>query len=116
MTSHVVALCGGVGGAKLAHGLAMALPADSLTVIVNTADDFEHLGLHISPDLDSVMYALAGLSDPDRGWGQRAESWNFMEMLQQLGGPGWFRLGDRDLAVHIERSRRLSEGVRLSEV
>ncbi|HZO22609.1 MAG TPA: 2-phospho-L-lactate transferase [Steroidobacteraceae bacterium] len=116
MTSHVVALCGGVGGAKLAHGLAMALPAESLTVIVNTADDFEHLGLHISPDLDSVMYALAGLSDPDRGWGQRAESWNFMEMLQQLGGPGWFRLGDRDLAVHIERSRRLSEGVRLSEV
>jgi len=116
MSRRVVALCGGVGGAKLAHGLAMALPPGHLSVIVNTGDDFEHLGLHISPDLDSVMYALSGLSDSDRGWGRREESWNCMEALQQLGGPSWFRLGDRDLAVHLERTSRLREGARLSEV
>jgi LPPG:FO 2-phospho-L-lactate transferase len=114
MSRHVVALCGGVGGAKLAHGLAMALPASDLSIIVNTGDDFEHLGLHVSPDLDSVMYALTGLSDPVRGWGRRDESWNFMHALQELGGPGWFRLGDRDLAVHIERSRMLRAGESLS--
>lgn len=116
MNGHVVALCGGVGGAKLAHGLAMALPAGRLSIIVNTADDFEHLGLHICPDLDSVLYALAGLSDPLRGWGRSDESWNFMEALQQLGGPDWFRLGDRDLAIHVERTRRLRGGEPLSEV
>jgi LPPG:FO 2-phospho-L-lactate transferase len=116
MSGHVIALCGGVGGAKLAHGLAMALPAGDLSIIVNTGDDFDHLGLHISPDLDSVMYALAGLSDPIRGWGRREESWNFMEALQELGGPCWFRLGDRDLAVHIERTRLLREGASLTEV
>jgi LPPG:FO 2-phospho-L-lactate transferase len=116
MSRHVVALCGGVGGAKLAHGLAMALPASDLSVIVNTGDDFEHLGLHISPDLDSVMYALAGLSDPIRGWGRRDETWSFMHALRELGGPDWFRLGDRDLAVHIERSRMLRDGQRLGAV
>ncbi len=116
MSRHVVALCGGVGGAKLAHGLAMALPASDLSVIVNTGDDFEHLGLHISPDLDSVMYALAGLSDPVRGWGRRDESWGFMHALQELGGPSWFQLGDRDLAVHVERSRMLRAGERLGAV
>jgi LPPG:FO 2-phospho-L-lactate transferase len=118
MSGHVVALCGGVGGAKLAHGLAMALAAepDSLSIIVNTGDDFEHLGLSIAPDLDSVVYALAGLSDPVRGWGRREETWRFMEALEGLGGESWFQLGDGDLAVHVERSWRLARGATLSEV
>jgi LPPG:FO 2-phospho-L-lactate transferase len=116
LTGHVVALCGGVGGAKLAHGLAMALPAEDLSIIVNTGDDFEHLGLHIAPDLDSVLYALAGLSDPVRGWGRRDESWTFMEALRGLGGESWFRLGDRDLALHVERTWRLARGATLSAV
>ena len=116
MSGHVVALCGGVGGAKLAHGLALALPPQELTIVVNTGDDFKHLGLHISPDLDSVMYALAGLSDPERGWGRRGETWTFMEALAGLGGESWFRLGDGDLATHVERSWRLAEGATLSAV
>jgi LPPG:FO 2-phospho-L-lactate transferase len=116
MSGHVVAICGGVGGAKLAHGLALALPSEELTVIVNTGDDFQHLGLHISPDLDSVMYALAGLSDPIRGWGRRDESWAFMEALGNLNGETWFQLGDKDLATHVERTWRLSQGAGLSEV
>jgi LPPG:FO 2-phospho-L-lactate transferase len=114
--SHVVALCGGVGGAKLAHGLAMALAPAELTVVVNTADDFRHLGLYIAPDLDSVLYALAGLSDPVRGWGRRDESWTFMAALAALGGQDWFQLGDADLAVHVERTWRLAAGATLSEV
>jgi LPPG:FO 2-phospho-L-lactate transferase len=116
MTGHVVALCGGVGGAKLAHGLGLALPADELTIIVNTGDDFRHLGLCISPDLDSVLYALAGWSDPVRGWGRRDETWSFMEALKGLGGESWFQLGDADLALHVERSWRLAQGATLSEV
>ena len=116
MTGHVVALCGGVGGAKLAHGLALALPPEELTVIVNTGDDFQHLGLNISPDLDSVLYALAGLSDPIRGWGRRDESWAFMEALRGIQGESWFQLGDKDLAVHVERTWRLARGMPLSEV
>ena len=116
MTGHVVALCGGVGGAKLAHGLALALPPEDLSIIVNTGDDFQHLGLYIAPDLDSVMYALAGLSDPIRGWGQRDERWAFMEALGKLGGETWFQLGDKDLAVHVERTWRLTQGATLSEV
>jgi LPPG:FO 2-phospho-L-lactate transferase len=119
MSGPVVALCGGVGGAKLAHGLSMALATaelGSLTVMVNTGDDFKHLGLHISPDLDSVLYALGDLSDPVRGWGRREETWRFMEALQGLGGESWFQLGDTDLAVHIERSWRLAAGATLSEV
>jgi LPPG:FO 2-phospho-L-lactate transferase len=116
MTGHVVALCGGVGGAKLAHGLSLALPAADLTLIVNTGDDFEHLGLNISPDLDSVLYALAGLSDPVRGWGRRDETWTFMKALASLGGESWFQLGDGDLALHVERTRRLAEGATLSAV
>jgi LPPG:FO 2-phospho-L-lactate transferase len=116
MTGHVVALCGGVGGAKLAHGLALALAPHALSIIVNTGDDFQHLGLSISPDLDSVMYALAGLSDPVRGWGRRDETWTFMEALKSLGGPSWFQLGDADLALHVERSWRLAQGATLSEV
>lgn len=116
MRGHVVALCGGVGGAKLVHGLAMALPSAKLSVIVNTGDDFRHLGLHICPDLDSVMYALAGLADPVRGWGRRDESWSFMEALRGLGGESWFQLGDRDLALHVERTWRQAHGATLSEV
>jgi LPPG:FO 2-phospho-L-lactate transferase len=119
MSGQVVALCGGVGGAKLAHGLSMALATSelgSLTVIVNTGDDFKHLGLAISPDLDSVMYALAELSDPVRGWGRRDETWRFMEALKGLGAESWFQLGDTDLAVHIERSWRLAGGATLTEV
>ena len=116
MSGHVVALCGGVGGAKLAHGLAIALAPQDLTIVVNTGDDFKHLGLHISPDLDSVMYALAGLSDPVRGWGRRDETWTFMAALAKLGGESWFRLGDGDLATHVERTWRLAEGASLSAV
>jgi LPPG:FO 2-phospho-L-lactate transferase len=116
MTGHVVALCGGVGGAKLAHGLANALQPEELSIVVNTGDDFEHLGLTIAPDLDSVVYALAGLSDPVRGWGRRDETWTFMEALRGLGGESWFQLGDGDLAVHVERSWRLAQGATLSEV
>jgi LPPG:FO 2-phospho-L-lactate transferase len=105
-----------VGGAKLAHGLSLALPPEELSIIVNTADDFRHLGLHIAPDLDSVMYALAGLSDPARGWGRRDETWTFMEALRGLSGESWFQLGDGDLAIHVERSWRLAQGAALSEV
>jgi LPPG:FO 2-phospho-L-lactate transferase len=115
VTGHVVALCGGVGGAKLAQGLSMALPPEDLSLIVNTGDDFQHLGLHISPDLDSVVYALAGLSDPVRGWGRRDETWTFMEALKGLGGESWFQLGDGDLAMHVERTWRLTDGATLSE-
>jgi LPPG:FO 2-phospho-L-lactate transferase len=116
MAGSVVALAGGVGGAKLAHGLAQILPPEDLTVVVNTGDDFEHLGLHISPDLDTVMYTLAGLANPETGWGLRDESWNFLDALGQLGGETWFRLGDRDLATHVERSHRLWAGESLTEV
>lgn len=116
VSGHVVALSGGVGGAKLAHGLALALAPGELTIIVNTGDDFRHLGLHISPDLDSMMYALADLSDPVRGWGRRDESWNFMAALTALGAEAWFHLGDRDLAVHVERTWRLAQGASLSHV
>ena len=110
----VVALCGGVGGAKLALALERLIGAD-LTVIVNTGDDFEHLGLHVSPDIDTVVYTLGGLSDLERGWGRADESWNFMEALGALGGETWFRLGDRDLAMHVERSRALRSGISLTE-
>jgi LPPG:FO 2-phospho-L-lactate transferase len=116
MSGHVVALCGGVGGAKLAHGLSLALKPQDLSIIVNTGDDFEHLGLKVSPDLDSVLYALAGLSDPVRGWGRSGETWTFMAALEGLGGESWFQLGDGDLAMHVERSWRLSKGATLSEV
>lgn len=110
----VVALSGGVGGAKLATGLASILPADQFTVIVNTGDDFEHLGLSVSPDLDSLMYALAGLDDKVRGWGRADETWNFMEALAELGGESWFRLGDRDLATHLLRTQMLRRGMSLT--
>jgi LPPG:FO 2-phospho-L-lactate transferase len=114
--SLVVALTGGIGGAKLVLGLSRILPAADLLVVVNTGDDFEHLGLAISPDIDTVMYALAGLDDPERGWGRRAETWNFMAALAALGGEAWFKLGDGDLATHVERTRRLTAGESLSAV
>ncbi|MFM2288501.1 MAG: hypothetical protein RL684_1644 [Pseudomonadota bacterium] len=115
MSGHVVALSGGVGGAKLVHGLGLALPDASLTAIVNTGDDFRHLGLHVSPDIDSVLYALSGLSDPERGWGRREETWTFMTALKGLRGETWFNLGDGDLAMHVERSWRLSQGETLTQ-
>jgi LPPG:FO 2-phospho-L-lactate transferase len=111
-----LALTGGVGGAKLALGLTRVLGADEITFVVNTGDDFEHYGLHISPDLDTLMYTLAGLSNPELGWGRRDETWHFIEALGVLGGETWFRLGDRDLAVHVERTRQLREGVSLTDV
>ena len=106
----VVALSGGVGGAKLALGLYRVLPPDTLTIVANTGDDFEHLGLRISPDIDTLMYVLAGLDNPETGWGRRDETWSFMETIGSLGGESWFRLGDRDLATHVERTRRLGCG------
>ena len=113
---HVVALAGGVGGAKLAHGLSQVLKPGRLTVIVNSGDDFEHLGLKICPDLDTVCYTLAGIADPKTGWGRWDETWNVMESLEELGGPTWFRLGDNDLGTHIERTRLLSMGWTLSQI
>jgi LPPG:FO 2-phospho-L-lactate transferase len=112
----MLALAGGVGGAKLAAGLAACVPPDELLVVVNTADDFLHFGLHIAPDVDTVMYWLAGCNDPAQGWGIANDTWNCMSALEALGGPTWFRLGDRDLATHLERTRRLKEGQSLSEI
>jgi LPPG:FO 2-phospho-L-lactate transferase len=112
----MVALAGGVGGAKLVDGLAQILPAKDLTVIVNTGDDFQYLGLHISPDLDTVCYTLAGIANPETGWGRAGETWQTQEGIKQLGGPGWFRLGDKDLATHLERTRRLENGEPLSAI
>lgn len=112
----IVALAGGVGGAKLVHGLAQNLAPEDLTVIVNTGDDFEHFGLYISPDLDTVCYTLAGLANPDTGWGRTGETWEAFSNLEKLGGPIWFHLGDQDLATHLERTRRLKEGQTLSQI
>ncbi|WP_149536897.1 2-phospho-L-lactate transferase [Siccirubricoccus phaeus] len=112
----VLALSGGIGGAKLALGLSHVLPPEQLTILANTGDDFEHLGLAISPDLDTLMYTLAGLDNPETGWGRRDESWAFMEAVGALGGATWFRLGDRDLATHVERTRRLRGGETLSAI
>jgi len=111
----IVALAGGVGGAKLAHGLAQVLPPERLAVVVNVGDDFEHLGLHISPDLDTIFYTLAGIANPVAGWGVANETWSFMDALGRLGGETWFRLGDRDLATHVERTRMMRAGASLTE-
>ena len=112
----VVALAGGVGGAKLADGLAGVLAPGELTVIVNTGDDFAHFWLKICPDLDTVCYNLAGLYNLETGWGRAGESWVSAEEVAVLGGPTWFRLGDRDLATHLERTRRLNAGETLSAI
>jgi len=111
-----VVLSGGVGGAKLVLGLCRALPAESLLALVNTGDDFEHLGLHVAPDIDTVVYTLAGLANPETGWGRVGETGGFMAALAELGGENWFFLGDRDLAMHVERTRRLRAGEGLSAV
>jgi LPPG:FO 2-phospho-L-lactate transferase len=112
----IVALAGGVGGAKLAHGLAQILHPEDLTVIVNTGDDFEHYGLYICPDLDTVCYTLAGLANPETGWGRVDETWTVFENASKLGGPDWFKLGDKDLGTHLERTRRLHEGQSLTQI
>ena len=115
-TGPVVALSGGIGGAKLALGLYRVLPPDSLTVICNPGDDFDHLGLRICPDADTVVYTLAGAANPETGWGRAGETWTFMRVLADLGGETWFQLGDGDLALHVERTRRLAAGEPLSQV
>ena len=114
--ASVLALCGGVGGAKLALGLYRVLDPGQLIVVVNTGDDFEHLGLSISPDIDTVLYTLGGVADPERGWGRADESWHFMAALREMGGEAWFQLGDRDLAMHVERTRQLGWAHTLSGI
>lgn len=116
MSAHYLALSGGVGGAKLALGLIQICSSEDLTIVTNTCDDFMHLGLHIAPDLDTVMYTLAGVANTQTGWGRKGETWNFIESLKELGGEGWFQLGDKDMAVHIERTYRLNKGESLSTV
>jgi len=112
----IIALSGGIGGAKLALGLSRILPPEDLLIIANTGDDFEHYGLTICPDTDTLLYTLAGLDNPKLGWGRADESWAFMETLAALGGTDWFRLGDRDLALHVLRSHRLRGGETLSTI
>ena len=112
----VVALAGGVGGAKLVDGLAKVLSPEDLTAIVNTGDDFDHLGLRICPDLDTICYTLAGIANPVTGWGRGDETWNAIESLFSLGSPQWFRLGDRDLGTHLERTQLLNSGFSLSQI
>jgi LPPG:FO 2-phospho-L-lactate transferase len=112
----VVVLSGGVGGARFVRGLAAVLPPSSLTVVVNTGDDFRHWGLHVSPDLDTVMYTLAGLSDEERGWGLSGETFGALSLLRRYGEPDWFSIGDRDLATHLARSSGLAGGATLTEV
>lgn len=112
----IVALAGGVGGAKLAVGLAAVLPPEQLTIVVNTGDDFEHMGFTICPDLDTVMYTLAHANNTKTGWGRAGEGWRFMQEMRRLGGPDWFQLGDCDLAVHVLRREALARGQALSQV
>ncbi len=115
MSTKILALTGGVGGAKLALGLANLLTPDQLAFVVNTGDDFEHFGLHISPDVDTLTYTLAQLANTEYGWGREDESWDFMQAMEQLGGETWFNLGDRDLALHMRRTQLLASGASLSD-
>ena len=110
-----LAITGGIGGAKLALGLSRTLPVDDVAFVVNTGDDFEHLGLRISPDIDTLLYTLSGLANPTLGWGRADETWSFMDTLEQLGGETWFRLGDKDLALHNRRTTLLAGGTSLTE-
>jgi len=112
----VVALSGGIGGAKLVWGLHRVLDTGALGVVANVGDDFAHLGLAICPDIDTLLYTLSGLADPVRGWGRRDETWQFMHALATLGGPTWFQLGDADLALHVERTRRMARGESLTSI
>lgn len=116
MSGRVVVLTGGVGGAKLVLGLCHALPAGDVTAIVNTGDDFTHLGLSISPDIDTLLYTLSGKANAAQGWGREGESWSFMDAAKSLGGEDWFLLGDGDLALHVLRTQRLAEGQTLSRI
>ena len=112
----VALLSGGVGGARFARGLVEALPPRDVTVVGNVGDDLEVLGLAVSPDLDSILYALAGLNDEERGWGRADETWHALETVAQLRGESWFRLGDRDLGLHLVRTQALRSGEPLSAV
>jgi LPPG:FO 2-phospho-L-lactate transferase len=112
----VVVLAGGVGGARLAFGFYRALPPEDLSVVVNTGDDFDHIGLRICPDLDTVMYTLASLANRELGWGLAGDTFNALEALERVGGPAWFRLGDRDLATHLQRTSLVAQGMKLTEV
>ncbi|MDC0213513.1 2-phospho-L-lactate transferase [Gammaproteobacteria bacterium] len=114
--TKILAITGGVGGAKLALGLSKILSDKEVLFLVNTGDDFQHLGLEISPDIDSLLYALSEKNNPDLGWGRKDESWNFISTLEELGADSWFRLGDRDLAIHIIRTQMLSAGKTRQEV
>lgn len=116
MTGNVVVLTGGVGGAKLVLGLQALMPAERLTAIVNTGDDFRHLGLHVSPDIDTLLYTLAGKANRTQGWGREGESWSFMAALRELRGEDWFALGDHDLALHVLRTTRLAHGDGLATI
>ncbi|MBK8026363.1 MAG: 2-phospho-L-lactate transferase [Chloroflexi bacterium] len=113
---NVVVFVGGVGGAKLAHGLAQILPPERLTVIVNTGDDFWHYGLRICPDLDTVTYTLAGVVDPANGWGLRGDTTAMLDALRRFGEQPWFRLGDQDLATHLLRTLALRDGQRMTDI
>jgi LPPG:FO 2-phospho-L-lactate transferase len=113
---NVTVLSGGVGGARFLRGVVGVVDPAGVAIVGNVADDIEILGLHVSPDLDSVLYALAGLSDEERGWGRSDETWNALETVAELGGESWFRLGDRDIGLHLMRTQLLREGVALSEV
>src|SRR5262245_19296845 len=112
----VTVLSGGVGGARFLRGMSIVVDSDNITIVGNVADDIEVLGLHVSPDLDSVLYALAGLADDDRGWGRAHETWHALETVADLGGESWFRLGDRDIGLHLVRTERPRAGVPLSAV
>lgn len=112
----VVVLTGGVGGAKLVRGLCLALPPERVCAIVNTGDDFRHLGLHVSPDIDTLLYTLSGKANQAQGWGREGETWSFMDAAGSLGAPKWFNLGDGDLALHVLRSARLASGDSLSAI
>jgi len=114
--SRVLALSGGVGGAKLVHGLAQVLPGTDLVVCCNTGDDFTHLGLHVCPDIDTILYTLSGLANPELGWGRAGETWHFMDTMAVLGGETWFRLGDADLAMHVTRTQALAAGRSVSAI
>lgn len=113
--TRCIALSGGVGGAKLALGLSKILTPDELLIVANTGDDFEHLGLTICPDIDTLLYTLAGIANPDTGWGRANESWETMKTLKAIGGETWFRLGDLDLALHLTRTQQLASGKTLSD-
>ena len=116
MSGRVVVLTGGVGGAKLVLGLSQVIPPSDVIAVVNTGDDFAHLGLHVSPDIDTQLYTLSGQADAAQGWGREGETWQFMNRLCSLGGPDWFALGDGDLALHVLRTERLRQDESLSAI